>query len=63
MAQEYSFEFTRDEHARACRAIYRHAIRRRWAKWLLRAGYVLMSVFLIVNTAVLELIEIAKGTS
>jgi hypothetical protein len=49
--QTFSFEFDRGEHVRACRAIHRHALRPRWTKPLLRAGYVLFLVFVLVNMA------------
>ena len=48
-AQAYSFEFSRSEHVRACRAIHHHSIHRRWVRRLLRVGYALLGIVVIVN--------------
>jgi hypothetical protein len=50
-APQCTFEFSRREHVRACRAIHRHAIHRRWLRLALRVGWVMLAALAMVNIA------------
>jgi hypothetical protein len=46
---EYSFEFNRAEHLRACRAIHKHAIRNPWSRGIFLGTLWLFGIMFVIN--------------